>query len=67
MKRLSYNLYFQWLKVTSQKVHAFQVPSPFKGEGQDGGNLYNQLLDPLPNPPPDKGRGFYMDLLRNYG
>ena len=35
-----------------------RMPLPFKGEGQDGGNKYNQALNPHPNPPPDRAMAF---------
>ena len=34
----------------------FLPPSPFEGEGWDGGGAYNQALNPLPSPPPDRRR-----------
>jgi hypothetical protein len=30
---------------------------PIEGEGWDGGGVYNQRLNPLPSPPPDRRRG----------
>jgi len=35
------------------------VPSPFTGEGQDGGVL-RQAFHPHPNPPPSRGRGLFI-------
>jgi CDP-glucose 4,6-dehydratase len=45
------------------------VPSPFMGEGQDGGELHRgfESSHPHPNPPPSRGRGLNQGFLDESG
>ncbi len=43
-------------------LHEAPIPSPFQGEGQDGGEIVFHAFYPHPCPPPASGREFIFGL-----